>query len=32
MHTQYPKIEEDNEIPNVLSVKQNMETPEKLIN
>jgi hypothetical protein len=25
MHTQYPKIEEDNEIPKVLSAKQNLE-------
>jgi hypothetical protein len=32
MHTQYRKIKEDNELPNVLSAKQNMETPENLIN
>jgi hypothetical protein len=32
MHTHYPKIEEDNEIPKVLSAKQNLETPENLIN
>jgi hypothetical protein len=32
MHTQYPKIEEDDEIPKVLSAKQNLETPENLIN
>jgi hypothetical protein len=32
MHTQYPKIEEDNEISKVLSVKQNLKTPGKLIN
>jgi hypothetical protein len=31
MHTQYPKIEEDNEIPKVVSVKQNLESPENLI-
>jgi hypothetical protein len=30
MHTQYPKIEEDNEIPKVLSAKQNLKTPENL--
>jgi hypothetical protein len=30
MHTQYPKIEEDTEFPKVLSVKQNLETPENL--
>jgi hypothetical protein len=29
MHTQYPKMEEDNEILKVLSAKQNLETPEK---
>jgi hypothetical protein len=28
MHTQYPKIEEYNEFPKVLSAKQNMKTPE----
>jgi hypothetical protein len=32
MHTQYPKIEEDNELPRVLSAKQNLETPKNLIN
>jgi hypothetical protein len=32
MHTQYAKIKEDNEFPNVLSAKQNLETPENLIN
>jgi hypothetical protein len=32
MHTHYPKIKEDNEIPKVLSAKQNMEIPENLIN
>jgi hypothetical protein len=32
MYTQYPKIEEDNELPKVLSAKQNLETPENLIN
>jgi hypothetical protein len=32
MHTQYPKIKEDNELPNVLSAKQNLETPKNLIN
>jgi hypothetical protein len=32
MHTQYPKIEKDDEIPKVLSAKQNLETPENLIN
>jgi hypothetical protein len=31
MHTQYPMIEEDNELPKVLSAKQNLETPENLI-
>jgi hypothetical protein len=30
MHTQYPKIEEDNEFPKVLSTKKNLETPENL--
>jgi hypothetical protein len=30
MHTQYPKIEEDNEIPKVLSAKRNLETPKNL--
>jgi hypothetical protein len=28
MHTQYPEIEEDNEIQKVLSAKQNLETPK----
>jgi hypothetical protein len=28
MHTQYPKIEEDNEFPTVVFTKQNLETPE----
>jgi hypothetical protein len=28
MHTQYPKIEEDNEFPKVLSTKQNLEMSE----
>jgi hypothetical protein len=32
MQTQHPKIEEDNEISKVLSAKQNLETPENLIN
>jgi hypothetical protein len=32
MHTQYPKIEEDNEISKVLSAKQNLKTSENLIN
>jgi hypothetical protein len=32
MHTRYPKIEEDNELPKVLSAKQNLETRENLIN
>jgi hypothetical protein len=32
MHTQYPKIKEDIEIPKVLSTKQNLETPKNLIN
>jgi hypothetical protein len=32
IHTQYSKIEEDNEILKVPSAKQNMETPENLIN
>jgi hypothetical protein len=32
MHTQYPKIEEDNEIPKVPSAKQKLKTPENLIN
>jgi hypothetical protein len=32
MRTPYPKIEEDNEITKVLLVKQNLETPENLIN
>jgi hypothetical protein len=32
MHTQYPKIEEDNELPKVLSAKQNLETPKNQIN
>jgi hypothetical protein len=32
MHTQYPKIEEDNELTKVLLAKQNLETPENLIN
>jgi hypothetical protein len=31
MDTQYPKIKEDNEIPKVLSAKQNLETPRELI-
>jgi hypothetical protein len=31
MHTLYHKIKEDNEIPKVLSAKQNLETPENLI-
>jgi hypothetical protein len=31
MHTQYPKIEGGNEIPKVLSAKQNLETFENLI-
>jgi hypothetical protein len=30
MHTQYPKIKEDNEIPKVLSAKRNLKTPENL--
>jgi hypothetical protein len=29
---QYPKIKEDNEFPKVLSAKQNLKTPENLIN
>jgi hypothetical protein len=32
MHTQYPKIEEDNELPKVLSAKENLDTPENMIN
>jgi hypothetical protein len=32
IHTQYPKIEEDNELPKVLTAKQNLKTPENLIN
>jgi hypothetical protein len=32
MHTQYPKIKEDNEIQKFLSAKQNLETFENLIN
>jgi hypothetical protein len=28
MHTQYPKIKEDNEFPKVLSAKRNLKTPE----
>jgi hypothetical protein len=32
MHTQYLKLEEDNEIPKVLTAKQNLKTPENLIN
>jgi hypothetical protein len=32
MHTQYPKIKEDNEFSKVLSAKQNLETPKNLIN
>jgi hypothetical protein len=32
MHTQYTKIEEDNEISKVLLAKQNLKTPEDLIN
>jgi hypothetical protein len=32
MHTQYPKIEEDNELPKVLSAEENLNTPENLIN
>jgi hypothetical protein len=32
MHTQYPKNEEDNEIPKVVTAKQNLETLENLIN
>jgi hypothetical protein len=32
MHTQYLKIEEDNEIPKVLLAKQNLQTPENLMN
>jgi hypothetical protein len=32
MHTQYSKIEEDNEFPKVISAKQNQETPGNLIN
>jgi hypothetical protein len=31
MHTQYPKIKEDNEIPKVLSAKQNLEILENLL-
>jgi hypothetical protein len=31
MHTQYPNIKEDNELSKVLSAKQNLETPENLI-
>jgi hypothetical protein len=32
MHSQYPKIKEDNEFSKVLSAKQNLETPENMIN
>jgi hypothetical protein len=32
MHALYPKIEEDNELPKVLSAKQNLKTPKNLIN
>jgi hypothetical protein len=32
MHTQYPKIKEDNEFTKVLSAKQNLKTPENLNN
>jgi hypothetical protein len=31
MHTQHPKIKEDNEISKVLSAKQNLKTPKNLI-
>jgi hypothetical protein len=31
MHTQYPKIKEDNEISKVLSAKQNLKTLKNLI-
>jgi hypothetical protein len=31
MHTQYPKIKEDNGIPKVLSAKQNLKIPKNLI-
>jgi hypothetical protein len=31
MHTQYPKIEEDNELPKVLPAKQNLKSPENLM-
>jgi hypothetical protein len=32
IHTQYPKIEEDNKLPKVLTAKQNLKTSENLIN
>jgi hypothetical protein len=32
MHTQYPKIKEDNEFPKVLLAKQNLETPGNMNN
>jgi hypothetical protein len=32
MHTQYPKIEEDNEFQKVLSAKKKLKTSENLIN
>jgi hypothetical protein len=32
MHSQFLKIEEDNEIQKVLSAKQNLDTPKNLIN
>jgi hypothetical protein len=32
MHTHYPKIEEDNEPPKMVSAKKNLETPKNLIN
>jgi hypothetical protein len=31
MHTQYPNIKEDNELPKLLSAKRNLETPENPI-
>jgi hypothetical protein len=32
MYTQYPQIDEDNELSKVLSAKRNLETPKNLIN
>jgi hypothetical protein len=32
MHTQFPKIEKDNEFPKVLPAKQNLEMPGNLHN